>query len=126
VSSARNAASQTIDANTTADGFLSFNYSASTADILTFTPTQLVTQNGAKYDATVNATTSVGGLESEFATVWYDSFHVDLIHADTANLVNHCFRKCHLPAASEDGLTLPSWETYNHQTISAKIAQMQP
>jgi hypothetical protein len=124
VSSARSAASQTIDVNTTAEGGLSFNYSASTADILTFTPTQLVTQDGAKYDATVNVTTSVGGLQSEFATVWYDSFHVDLLHADTGKVgetavsVNVTYLL--LP---EEGLTLPSWETYNNQTFLPKIVQ---
>ena len=111
-----------LSLNTTT-GFFSFNYSSSTTDILTFTPITLVTQNGAEYTPDLySAENDVYGFQSRSVVIWWDTFHVSLVSYNTETLgkakvvVNVTYLL--LP---EDGLTLPDWATYSHQTHLPKI-----
>lgn len=111
----------TLELNTTTGLFL-FNYSSSTADILTFTPTKLVTADGTEYDADVfDAENSVYGFQSESVVVWWDTFHVSLVSFDTdaADVTAVSVNVTYL-LLPEDGLTLPEWATYSHQTFLPK------
>lgn len=120
-----NSKSEVIDTlvvNTTT-GFFSFNFSSSTADVLTFTPITLVTEAGSEYGADfVDSENNLYGLQSESVVVWWDTFHVSLVSFDTKILgtsmlsVNVTYLL--LP---EEGLTLPEWATYSHQTFLPKI-----
>ena len=60
-------------------GTFTFNYTTSTADILTFTPTSLTTQAGETY-------TADAGLQSSSVVVLYDTFKVELLSCDTNTL----------------------------------------
>src|SRR5208283_4275036 len=102
----------------------SFNYSSSTADMIAFTPIQLVTQDGTEYNATLLKTNEnqAYGLESKSVTVWYDTFNVSLVSADTntsdAIAVNVNVTYLLLP---QEGLTLPAKDTFSNQTFLPKI-----
>ncbi len=63
----------------TGRGTFTFNYTTSTVDILTFTPTSLTTQVGETY--TVGA-----GLQSSPVVVLFDTFKVELLSCDTSTL----------------------------------------
>jgi hypothetical protein len=111
----------------TTSGVFSFNYSSLTADILTFNVTKLVTEEVTEYNANAfDLETGSGGLQSRVVTVWWDKFHVALLESDTASLgamavlVNVTYQL--LP---EEGLTLPAWATYSHQTFLPKIVHGQ-
>jgi hypothetical protein len=110
----------TLNLNTTS-GTFSFNYSSPTADILTFTPTKLRTQDGDLW--TSAAVDGVVGFQFEPVTVWYDSFHVALTNFDTgiqgkvAVSANVTYQL--LP---QDGLTLPAQDTVGNQPFLPKIA----
>ncbi|XHH07825.1 MAG: hypothetical protein ACFCUE_09630 [Candidatus Bathyarchaeia archaeon] len=110
---------ETLTFNTTT-GVFSFNYSSETADILTFTPTSLTTQQSQEY--TVDETTdAVYGLTSEPITVWYDTFHVSPVSFNTDSLgktvatVNVTYL-----LVPEEGLTLHN-QTYSKIVHNAKV-----
>lgn len=101
----------------TTTGVFAFNYSSEDADILTFTPTRLTTQDTQEYTVdTVDSSDTLYGLMVEPTVVWYDTFHVSLVNFNTDTLgktvttVNVTYTL--LP---EEGLTL-----YN-QTFLPKI-----
>lgn len=75
-------------ANTTTTGFADFNYSSSTPQILTFTPTKLITADGIELNASLlqNGETSLYGLQSEPVTVYWDTFDVELVSTSTITL----------------------------------------
>ena len=62
-------------ANTTTTGFANFNYSSSTPQVLTFTPTKVFTPDETELNATLiqNGETSLYGLQSEAVTVYWDT-----------------------------------------------------
>lgn len=78
----------TLSVNT-ASGIFSFNYSSASADILAFTPTKLVTQDGQEWNSSiVDLANNVYGFTSHWAQVWWDTFHVSLVSRDTSSLGN--------------------------------------
>jgi len=121
VFNSKTVAVDTLALNTTA-GMVSFNYSSSTVDVLTFTPTKLVTSDGTEYDSELfDAENSVYGLQSESVVVWWDTFHVTLVSSDTdaADVTTVSVNVTYL-LLPEEGLTLPEWATYSHQTFLPK------
>lgn len=77
-----------LSVNTTS-GIFSFNYSSASADILAFTPTKLVTQDGQEWNSSiVDLANNVYGFTSHWAQVWWDTFHVSLVSRDTRSLGN--------------------------------------
>jgi hypothetical protein len=113
-----------LSLNTTT-GIFYFNYSSPTADILTFTPTKLTTQDGKTWKTSiVDSANNVYGLQSQSAVIWWDTFHMSQVSSNTNSLgkvaisVNVTYLL--LP---EEGLTLPAWATYSNQTFLPKIAQ---
>lgn len=114
---------ETLSLNTT-DGLFSFNYSSSTADMLTFTPTKLVTSDGTEYASDLlDAENNLYGFESKSVVVWWDTFHVSLVSYDTdtvgVTMVSVNVTYLLLP---EEGLTLSEDATYSHQTFLPKTA----
>jgi hypothetical protein len=113
-----------LQLNTTSGTFV-FTYSSSIADKITFTPTQLKTEDGSKWTSAL--VTSDGaqayGLLSAPVTIWWDTFQVSLVSQDTdssrtvAVSVNVTYQL--LP---QEGLTLPAQDTYSNQTFLPKIA----
>jgi hypothetical protein len=115
---------ETLSLNTTY-GTITFNYTSSTVDILTFTPTKLTTDDGKDWKAgIVDSSANVYGLQSKSAVVWYDTFHVSLVSSDTGSLgkVGSTVNVTYL-LVPEEGLTLPAWATYNNQTYLTKTVQ---
>jgi hypothetical protein len=113
----------TLSLNTT-NGLFSFNYSSSTADILTFTLTKLVASDGTEYDSNLlDAENSLYGFQSKSVVVWWDTFHVSLVSydTDTAGVTTMSVNVTYL-LLPEEGLTLPEWATYSHQTFLPKTA----
>jgi len=107
----------------TTTGLFSFNYSSSTADVLTFTPIKLVTTDGTEWKPNLlDAENSLYGFQSKSVVIWWDTFHASLVSYDTETLgdtmvsVNVTYLL--LP---EEGLTLPEWATYSHQMFLPKI-----
>jgi hypothetical protein len=124
VSGSKSGAITTLQLNT-ASGLFSFNYSSSTADILTFTPTKLVTQDNTEYNSTLLKTSGnqVYDFQSKSVTVWWDTFNVSLISSNTktsgAIAVNLNITYLLIP---QEGLTLPAKDNYSNQTFLSKIA----
>lgn len=121
VSGSKSGSITALNLNTT-QGLFSFNYSSSIAEIITFKPTKLVTQNGTAYKPNLlDAGNNLFGFQSESLVVWWDTFHVSLVSYNTKTqgaatvLVNVTYLL--LP---EDGLTLPAVATYSHQTFLPK------
>jgi len=109
----------------TSDGIIAFNYSAKTANILTFTPIKVVTEDKKEWlPSVLDAENTVYGLQAKPVVVWWDTFHVSLIDSDTNTegtvkvTVNVTYQL--LP---ENGLSLPAWATYSNQTFLPKTAQ---
>ncbi len=122
VSGSKSGAITTLQLNTTS-GIFSFNYSSSTAEIITFTPTKLVTQDDTQWKPNlVDSGNNIYGLHSESAVVWFDSFHVSLVsfNTDTKGSTTVTVNVTYL-LLPEKGLTLPDWATYSHQTFLPKI-----
>jgi hypothetical protein len=115
---------ETLSVNSTT-GTFSFNYSSPSADILTFTPTKLTTDDGKNWKTEfVDSASNVYGLKAESTVVWWDTFNVDLISSDTGSLgkvaVSINVTYLLLP---EEGLTLPASSAYNNASFLPKIAQ---
>ena len=107
VSGSKSGTITTLNLNTT-EGLFSFNYSSSIAEIITFKPIKLVTQNGTEYKPSLlDAGKNLFGLQSESLVVWWDTFHVSLVSYNTktqgAATVTVNVTYLLLP---EDGLTL--------------------
>lgn len=124
VNNSRSEVINTLLVNTNT-GLFSFNYSSSTADILTFTPIKLVTHDGTEWKSNLlDEENSIYGFQSKSVVIWWDTFHVSLVSYDTETLgeaivsVNVTYLL--LP---EEGLTLPEWATYSHQIFLPKIAR---
>jgi hypothetical protein len=102
------------------DGLFSFNYSSAIADILTFTPTKLITEDGKEWSEEL-IENNLTGLQGEPITVWWDTFQTWLIDYSTdetgAAMVVVNVTYLLIP---ENGLTLPEWATYSHQTFLPK------
>jgi hypothetical protein len=122
-STTKNQLIENLAFNTTT-GTFAFNYSSATADILKFNATKLVTEDGTIYDdsAVVDEGNGVFGFQSESVTVWWDTFHVSLVGSNTetsgTTTVTVGVTYLLLP---EEGLTLPDYATYAHQTFLPKI-----
>ncbi len=78
----------TLSVNTTS-GLFSFNYSSTSADILAFTPTKLITSDGREWNSSlVDSANNAYGFTNNWVQVWWDTFHVSLISRDTDSLGN--------------------------------------
>ncbi len=122
VSGSKSGALTALQLNTTS-GVFSFNYSSSTAEIITFTPTKLVTQKGTEWKPTLlDSGNNIYGFHSESVVVWWDTFHVSLVsyNAETKGDATVTVNVTYL-LLPEDGLTLPDWATYSQQTFLPKI-----
>ena len=124
VSGAKEGSLGSLDLNSTSGEF-SFNYSSTTADILTFAPTKVVTEDGTQYTSAVtkNDGNQTYGLLAKSATVWWDTFQVSLVSYNTnaANSVSVTVNVTYL-LLPEAGLTLSAQDTYSNQTFLPKIA----
>ncbi len=124
VSGSKNGALTALQLNTTS-GVFSFNYSSSTAEIITFTPTKLVTQNGTEWKPTLlDSGNNIYGFHSESVVVWWDTFNVSLVDSNTDTLGNAgvTVNVTYL-LLPEEGLTLPREATYSNQTFLLKNVQ---
>ena len=109
--------------NVTTDVF-SFNYLSSTADILTFTPISLTTQDNVKWtnDTLADPANNVYAFQSNPVVVWWDTFHVSLVSYDTNSLGNIATTvNVTYQLLPEKGLSLPAGATYTNQTFLPKI-----
>ncbi len=88
VSNSKDKVIDTLSVNTSS-GIFSFNYSLASPDILAFTPTNLVTQDGQEWNSSImDSANNVYGFTSNWAQVWWDTFHVSLVSSDTSSLGN--------------------------------------
>lgn len=123
VNNSKNEIVNTLQLNTTS-GIFSFNYSSTTAEKLTFTPTKLVTYDGKEYKSELlDEANDVYGFQSKSVIVWWDTFHVSLVNSN-ANTLGTVYVSVNVTylLLPEDGLTLPEWATYSNQTFLPKIA----
>lgn len=88
VSNSKEKVIETLSVNTTS-GVFSFNFSSASADVLVFTPTKLVTQDGQEWNSSlIDSSNNAYGFTSNWAQVWWDTFHVSLVSSDTSSLGN--------------------------------------
>jgi hypothetical protein len=124
VKTAEGAVTDMMLANTTAAGFADFNYSSSTPQILTFTPTSLVTPDGKELNASLlqDGETALYGLQSEPVTVYWDTFDVALVSTNTKTLeaIQVSVNVTYL-LVPEEGLTIQSPDN-SQQEFFPKIA----
>jgi hypothetical protein len=125
VKTSKEAVIYTFNVTTNSTGSLSFNYSIPAPEILTFTPTALFTSDGAEYNSSIlQAENNLYGLQIESISVYYDTFDVALVSADTNTkgrtsvTVNVTYL-----LAPEEGLTLPPASSYLNQTFFPKVAE---
>ncbi len=122
VTNENNAIVDELIQNTTTTGTVSCNYSSSHAGIFTFNVTKLVSSDGTEWNTTVlDAQASLIGLQSSTLTVWYDTFHSELVdyNTDTIGVTKVTVNVTYL-LRPQEGLTLPSWATYSNQTFLPK------
>lgn len=116
---------ENITQTTNATGYATFNYSVSVPVILTFTPTKLVTQDGAEWNATIreNGDVSLHGLQSEPVTVYYDTFDVALVstNTETLGLTEVAVNVTYL-LVPEEGLAMPQTANSSEQSVLPKAA----
>jgi hypothetical protein len=116
---------QTLKQNTTS-GVFSVSYVSSTPDILTFTPIQMETEDGNKYNSSILQRDSdiAVGLKSDNVAVWWDTFHVSLIafNTQTSGKTLLTVNVTYL-LVPEEGLTLPLGAAFSNQTFLQKIVQ---
>jgi len=79
---------ENLQPKTNATGFVSFYYSSSTPNALTFTPTKLITEDGVDWNSSLleNGENPVYGFQSEPIMIYWDIFDISLIIADTNTL----------------------------------------
>jgi hypothetical protein len=88
VSDSKDRVADTLKVNTTT-GVFSFNYTSASAQVLAFTPTKLVTQDGQEWNSSlVDSANNAYGFTANWAQVWWDTFHVTLVNSDTGKLGN--------------------------------------
>ena len=124
VSNRANQQIETLSVNSTT-GTFSFNYSSSSADILTFTPVKLTTQDGKNWNtAVVDSTNNAYGLQAESAVAWWDTFQVSILNSDTDSIgkIGVSVNVSYL-LIPEGGLTLHTGAASNNATFLSKIAQ---
>jgi len=124
VKTANGAVTDMVLANTTATGFVYFNYSSSTPQILTFTPVKLVTPDGTELNSSLleNGETALYGLQSEQVTVYWDTFDMALTSTSTETLeaIQLSVNVTYL-LVPEEGLTIQSPDS-SQQDFFPKIA----
>jgi hypothetical protein len=124
VKNADGAVTDMVLANTTATGFVYFNYSSSTPQILTFTPVKLVTPDGTELNSSLleNGETALYGLQSEQVTVYWDTFDAALTSTSTETLeaIQLSVNITYL-LVPEEGLTIQSPDS-SQQDFFPKIA----
>jgi len=77
-----------LSVNTTS-GIFSFNYTSADPKTLAFTPTDLITQDGRDWNSSIlDSANNVYGFTSNWAQVWWDTFHVSMVSRDTGKLGN--------------------------------------
>lgn len=77
-----------LSVNTTS-GIFSFNYTSADPETLVFTPRDLITQDGKDWNSTLlDSANNVYGFTSNWAQVWWDTFHVSMVSRDTGSLGN--------------------------------------
>lgn len=105
-------------------GIFLFNYSSSTADVLTFTPIKLVTQDDSEYSFNHFNGSKVYGLQSEPFEVWWDTFQVSLVSWETEveGTTNAAVNVTYL-LLPEGGLNLPVSAAYSNQTYLSKAVR---
>jgi hypothetical protein len=76
-----------LSENTTS-GTFSFNYTSATPETLNFIPTDLVTQDGRDWGPRelIDSANNAYGFTSNWAQVWWDTFHVSMVSHDTGSL----------------------------------------
>jgi hypothetical protein len=123
VKNSKNEVINTLLSNKTQNGLFSFNYSSSTADVLTFTPIKLVTQDKKEWTTKLlDADKSLYGFQSKSVVIWWDTFHVSLVSYDTKTLgVTMVSVNVTYLLLPENGLTLPESAIYSNQTFLPKI-----
>ncbi len=114
----------TLNLNST-EGLFSFNYSSSTAEILTFIPAKLTTQDGTEWTPKLlDGEKNLYGFQSKSVTIWWDTFHASLVSYRTSALgVTAVSANVTYLLLPEEGLNLPESATYSHQTFLPKTVQ---
>ena len=124
VRTAEGAVTDTVLANTSTTGFAYFNYSLATPQILTFTPSKLIMQDGTELNSGLlpNGETALHGLQSESATVYWDTFDVELVstNTETSEALQVSVNVTYL-LVPEEGLVVQSLNN-SHQQFFPKIA----
>ncbi len=65
----------------TANGTFSFNYTSKSPEILAFTPTKLVTQNGQEWNSSlIDSAHNVYGFTYHWMQVWWDTFQASMVN----------------------------------------------
>ncbi len=116
---------ENITQATNAAGYAAFHYSFSVPVILTFTPMKLVTQDGSEWNGSLleNGDRGLYGFQSESVTVYYDTFDVALVSANTETLgLTEVAVNVTYLLVPEEGLTLPQSSNSSQQQVISKIA----
>ncbi len=124
VSNTKNDVVSTLNLNST-EGLFSFNYSSSTAEILTFTPTKLTSQDGTEWaPKLLDGEHNLYGFQSKSVTIWWDTFQASLVSYRTSALgITAVSANVTYLLLPEEGLNLPESATYSHQTFLPKTVQ---
>jgi hypothetical protein len=116
---------ENVTQTTNATGYATFYYSFSVPVILTFTPTRAVTQDGAEWHSSLleNGAISLYGFQSEAVTVYYDTYDVALVSAntETVGLTEVSVNVTYL-LVPEEGLTLLQSSNSSQQDFISKVA----
>lgn len=94
---------------TNAAGFVSFYYSCSTPNVLTFVPTKLVTEDGVEWNQSlIEDAHSLYGFQSESITIYWDSFEASLVNTvvDSVGITHVSVNVTYL-MIPEEGLAMP-------------------
>ena len=111
---------QTLLPKTDSTGFISFYYSSSTPNILTFAPTKLVTEDGMEWNSSLleDGENYFYGFQSIPMTIYWDTFDISLISTDTnalgATRVSVNITYLMLPKEGLTMLQLPNYWQYAH------------
>ncbi len=116
---------ENITQTTNATGYATVNYSFSVPVILTFTPTKLVTQDGAEWNGSLleKGNIDLHGFQSEAVTVYYDTFDAAVVGTNTETLgLTEVSVNVTYMLVPEEGLTLPQYSNSSQQKFISKIA----
>lgn len=100
---------ETLVPKTNVTGSVSFYYSSSNPDILTFMPTKLITEEGVEWNQSLlEDAPPIYGFQSKPITIYWDSFGISLISTDVTNLgVIRVSMNVTYLMIPEGGLTIP-------------------